>query len=486
MGRDRRHPSGPGRLAHWLPTLLVLLLLGAAVGAHRYDVGERYLGWRAPEAQTGPATVAPPAGWVAPDWQAPAPVATAVPVPGALPLDPAAVRAALAPGLAEKALGRRVVAAVGDLAGAGTDYAFGAGAFMPASTTKVLTVAAALEVLGPQTRFSTRAVQGSTPREVVLVGGGDPYLAGTPLTAQEALETYPTRADVVTLARRTAAALPGRGRVAVRYDDSLFTGPADNPRWRADYVPDDIVSPITALWVDSGRSPTGSGRVEDPSYAAAATFAAALERAGVRVAGAPRPGRAPVPATELAAVESAPLADIAEHVLEVSDNEGAEVLAHHVGLAVHGDGSFAGGARGVLDTLHAMGVRTGGDVLHDGSGLSRFNRVSATTLLAVLRRAAAPEAADLRPLLTGLPVAGFTGSLTYRFDRGAPRGRGVVRAKTGTLSGVHALSGLVTDRAGTPLVFVLAADRVRQERSAEAQQVLDELAAALAACRCSR
>lgn len=485
MRRDVRHAGGPGALAHWLPTLLVLLLLGGAVASYRFDVGPRYLGWNGADPGTDPAAVAPPAGVALPDWAAPAPVAAAVPAPRAGTVDPAAVQRALEAGLADKDLGRHVVAAVGGLTGDAPAYTFGDAAFRPASTTKLLTSAAALQVLGPDQRFTTRVVRGATPREVVLVGGGDPYLASKPLTPEEAEEAYPERADVVTLARRTARALDGRRRVSVQYDDSLFTGPTDNPRWRADYVPDDIVSPITALWVDGGRSPTGFGRVEDPSAAAATTFAAALVRAGVKVVGAPTRATAPATPTELASVESAPLADIVEHVLEVSDNEGAEVLGHHVGLTVEGDGSFAGGARGVLATLRSMGIETGADVVYDGSGLSRFDRVSTTTLLGVLRRAAAPDAGDLRSLLTGLPVAGFTGSLAYRFDKGAPQGRGLVRAKTGTLSGTHALAGLVTDRSGTTMAFVLAADRVREVHTLDAQLAIDELAADLAACRCS-
>ena len=484
MRRDAGH-SGPGALAHWLPTLLVLALLGGAVASYRYDVGPRYLDWHGADAATNPAAVAPPAGVALPDWAAPAPVAPAVPAPRGGTVDPAAVQAALARGLADKDLGRHVVAAVGGLTGDAPDYSFGSGSFMPASTTKLLTTAAALQVLGPDQRFTTKVVQGASRREVVLVGGGDPYLASKPLTPAEAEEAYPERADVVTLARRTAAALHGRRPVTVRYDDSMFAGPTDNPRWRADYVPDDIVSPITALWVDGGRSPTGFGRVDDPSAAAAATFAAALAASGVKVAGAPTRATAPADAPELAAVESAPLADIVEHVLEVSDNEGAEVLGHHVGLTVNGDGSFAGGAQGVLATLRSMGIETGADVVYDGSGLSRFNRVSPATLVAVLRRAAAPDAGDLRSLLTGLPVAGFTGSLAYRFDKGAPQGRGLVRAKTGTLSGAHALAGLVTDRSGTTMAFVIAADKVREPKTLDAQLAIDELAADLAACRCS-
>lgn len=487
MGRDRRHsprPRGAGRAAHWGPTLLVLALVAAAFASYRLDLGPRYLPGLSVDPQSAPAAIAPPAGVALPDWADPEPVAEVVPPAERGSVDRDAVAAALAPGLRDEDLGRHVVAAVGDLNGDGPVFSYGEGAVIPASTTKLLTGAAALEALGPAARFETRVVTGATPRDVVLVGGGDPYLASRPPTPEEAATTFPERADVVTLARRVAAAVePGR-RVRVQYDDSLFTGPSDNPRWRADYVPDDIVSPITALWVDRGASPSGYGYADDPSATAADAFATALRAAGVRVVGTPTRTTAPAGAREIASVTSTPVTDIVERVLEVSDNEAAEVLARHVGLAVDGDGSFEGGSAAVLATLRSLGIDTGSDVVHDGSGLSRLNRVSAATLVQVIQAAAAPANPTLRPVLTGLPVAGFTGSLAYRFDTGATAGPGRVRAKTGTLSRVHSLAGVTTDREGNAMAFVVAVDRARDEDKLDAQEAVDRLAGDLAACRC--
>jgi D-alanyl-D-alanine carboxypeptidase/D-alanyl-D-alanine-endopeptidase (penicillin-binding protein 4) len=482
VGRDRRHPAGRGTAAHWLPTLLVLVLLGGAVAAYRFEWGPRYLGWYGDDVTQDPAAVAPPAGLELPAWPDPAEVATAA-QPTSL-VRATAVGSALADGLTDKTLGRHVVAAVGDLGGDGPVWTHEDDQFMPASTTKVLTTTAALAALGPDTTFTTRVVAGRNPREVVLVGGGDPYLASRPLTPEEERTTYPERADVVTLARDTARALAGRKRVRVAFDDSLFTGPTNNPQWRADYVPDDIVSPITALWVDRGASPTGFGRSDDPSSTAAATFADALEQAGVKVAGEPTRGRAAAGADTLASVESAPVSQIVEHVLDVSDNEAAEVLAHHVGLAVSGDGSFVGGAAGVLSTLQSLGIETGTDVVYDGSGLSRHNRLSPATMVQVLQVAARADRPDLRPMVTGLPVAGFTGSLADRFASADVAALGDVRAKTGTLSGVSSLAGLVTGADGTQMVFVLAVDKTGRARESDVEAALDGLAADLAGCRC--
>lgn len=483
-GSTRRRGGVRRRALAWLPTVVVLALLAAGVGAYRFEWGPRYLPGLAADPVTEPEAVLPPVGLDLPAWSIPAPAAAAADTSAPIAVDK--VAAAVAPLLADPDLGRHVVGAVTSLAPGSEVWTSGDGRYVPASTTKLLTLGAALATIGPDRTFSTRVVRGDAPREVVLVGGGDPLLASKPLTEAEAAATYPARADITTLALEAAAALGGRGRVKVRFDDSLFSGPSNNPAWRRDYVPDGIVSPITALMVDSGIEPDGEGRSDDPSLAAAEAFAAALTAAGMKVAGDPERVVPPAGAEELAVVESAPLGEIAERILDVSDNEGAEVVGHQVGLATSGTGSFEAGAAGVLATLGGLGVVVTGDEVYDGSGLSRRNRVSTTTLLSLLQRAAGPDGAALRQLVTGMPVAGFTGSLTYRFTEGPAVARGLVRAKTGTLTGVHALAGIAVGRDGEPMAFVFAADRVGDEDKYDAQAAIDRAAAALAACRCSR
>ena len=465
--------------------LLVLVLVGGAAAFWRFDLGARWFAEDAPDPRTEPAAVAPPEGIDVPEL--PEPEAVAGPADGGrLVVD--AVRRALAAGLADRDLGRSVNAAVAPLTGRpGPAYDVGDGSFRPASTMKLLTTTAALATLGPDHRFATTVV--GRGRTLTLVGGGDPLLQRVPGEPGD----YPVRADVQTLARETAAALRERdGRraaqqpVRLAYDASLFSGPTVNPFWRADYVPDDIVSPISALWVDEGIAANGFERVADPAADAAAAFAAALGRQGIRVQGSPTSGRAPAGARELARVSSPPLSEVVELVLEISDNEGAEVLAHHVGLAAADDGSFAGGVAGVRQTLAGLGVPLAGAVIRDGSGLSRDNRLRTDTLIELLRVAAGDDHPDLRAALTGLPVGGYTGSLVVRFDDAVPAGVGRVRAKTGSLTGVRSLAGIVVDRSGTPLAFVLAADRLRLFDTLDAEQDLDNLAALLGACRCSR
>lgn len=489
--REVRHSGGTARhwLSVWVPTLLVVALLAAGVGAYRFEWGPRYLPWLAADPVTEPEQVLAPAGLDLPDWSAPTAGTTAIDPsadPGAATgIDPAKVAAAVSADLADPDLGRHVVAEVAPLAPGSPSWTSGDGRYLPASTTKLLTLGAALEALGPDHTFTTRVVRGERPRDLVLVGGGDPLLASRPLTLAEAESTYPARADVTTLALEAADALGRGGRVRVRFDDSLFTGPGENPAWRRDYVPDDIVAPITALMVDGGDEPDSDLKQDEPSLAAARVFADALRAAGLRVAGEPRRVVAPVGAEELASAESAPLSQVVERILDVSDNEGAEVVAHQVGLATSGSGSFEAGAAGVLDTLAGLGIDVGADEVYDGSGLSRRNRVATSTLIGLLQHAAGSEGETMRSLLTGMPVAGFTGSLTYRFAEGPPVARGLVRAKTGTLTGVHALAGIAVGRDGVPMAFVLGADRSPPDARYDAQEALDRAAAALAACRCS-
>jgi len=378
------------------------------------------------------------------------------------------------------------VAGVEALGSGSVVYRHGQGAVAPASTMKLLTAVAALQALGPAHRFSTSVVATPQSQRIVLVGGGDPLLGRSPAPAG----SFPPRAALDTLAARTAESLKalGRSKVRVGYDTTLFSGPALDPHWEPSYFADDVVSRISPLWVAEGRrSAGGEDRSVNPAADAAAVFVQALERRHIAVVGRPGPAVAPPTSSgggRIAVVRSAPLATVVQHVLEVSDNEGAEVLARQVAVAQGEPASFAGAARAVRSVLARLGISTRGDLIYDGSGLSRHDRLRPATLLAVIRTAAADDRPGLRSALAGLPVAGFTGSLTGRFVKD-PAGRGTVRAKTGTLSGVDGLAGTVTTRDGALLGFVAIADRVRRDETLEARAALDRLATALARCDCA-
>ena len=470
-----------GRLFRRLTAGLVVLVLLLAAASFQFDLGPRWFGFDYPSPVTEPAEVAPPPGLSLPEAAPVSAVAEAVEEPDA---DPDAVRRAVSRLEHSKKLGRDVAVAVMQLSDGEVLHRVGPDRVTPASTMKLLTSTAALAQLGDAHRFRTTVVTGARRGQVVLVGGGDPLLARKPLPLDEA---YPARADVQTLARATARALRdiGRTRVRLGYDATLFSGPAVSPDWEPSYVPDNVVSPISALWVDEGREPDSYVRSDDPALAAAQAFARALENNHVRVLGGPQPRTADPEATELAAVESAPLDQVVQHVLEVSDNEGAEVLARQAAVAAGEPASFSGAAEAVATTLDGLGVPTGRDRILDGSGLSRDDRLRPETLLRVIETAASPDHEELRAVLSSLPVAGFTGSLTSRFDTGDPAGLGAVRAKTGTLTGVHGLAGTVTTADGALLGFVAVADRVRLPNTLSARATIDRLAAELAACTCA-
>lgn len=463
---------------------MVALVLVLALGGGLYLTGEgerlgERLGLLGPDPRSEPELVEPPSGL---DLPSPASPRAVAPPADEGALAPGAVRRAVDRLTRARKLGPRVAVVVSGVDGPPA-YDRGPGVVTPASTTKLLTVAAALQVLGVDHRFETTVQRQG--RSLVLVGGGDPLL----MPAPGGEVTYPEeRADLRTLARDVAEELRRdgrRGRFTLRYDATLFAGPSVSPQWRDDYIADDVVTPISPLWSDEGRVPGGYGaRVDDPARDAASIFAGHLKRAGVRV-GNPRPGSVPASAEVVARARSAPLGAVAQHVLETSDNDGAEVLLRHVALGSGQPGSFAAGVRSARRVLQDVGVGfPRATRWYDGSGLSRKNRLATSTLLDVL--SVSLDEPTLSRVTAGLPVAGFSGSLSDRFDVRSAPGLGRVRAKTGTLTGVSGLAGVVRSADGEAMLFVALADRVKEANTLEARAKLDQIAAALAACRCAR
>lgn len=350
----------------------------------------------------------------------------------------------------------------------------------PASTAKLLTAVTALTALGPNATISTTVVDAGS--SIVLVGGGDPTLT----TSRVRGSTAPSLDQLATV---TAAALTKAGRTSVtlRFDDSLFSAPTTSPAWPATYVSSGVVSPVTALRVDGGRvRPTNDARVSDPSTVAAQRFAAALSARGIAVKGAVKRVVVPQGSARIASVQSAAVSDIVEQMLTTSDNDTAEDLAHLSGVALGTGGSFVGGAAATQQVLSRLGILTTGLKLQDGSGLSRTDVASSRTLAGALVAAADLTQPTLRSTLTGLPIAGFTGTLTKRFDTSTTQqARGVARGKTGTLTGVTSLAGMVVDRSGHALVFVVMADQVPAGGTLAAQAASDRIVAVLASCGCS-
>ncbi|HZC39755.1 MAG TPA: D-alanyl-D-alanine carboxypeptidase/D-alanyl-D-alanine-endopeptidase [Streptosporangiaceae bacterium] len=420
--------------------------------------------------------------------------------PHAAPPDGRGLAAALGKLAGAPALGKHVGIAVTDIGSGSVLYSRGGGSpAVPASSQKLVTAAAALAALGPSARFTTRVVRGQGD-SLILAGGGDPTLAAGHPPASD----YPRPATLASLATATARWLRSRHQTTVRlgYDGSRFTGPAMAPGWTGSYITTGNVTPISALEVDQGRL-TGSGKPQDadipgnfrarsttPAADAARSFSALLTADGITVTGPPAPARPPAGAARVAAVRSPELAAIVAWMLRESNNVIAEDLARQVALRRHYPASFSGGAAAVTAQLRRLGV-TSGLHLVDGSGLSPRNRIAPDALARVITMAAQPARpgrSGLRPIIAGLPVAGFSGTLApgqSLFGGFGPAALGMVRAKTGNLTTVASLTGVAVARSGELLGFAFMADKIPSGGLGSATTALDRLATALAGCGCS-
>jgi serine-type D-Ala-D-Ala carboxypeptidase/endopeptidase (penicillin-binding protein 4) len=438
----------------------------------------------------GMLTTAPPPREPAPFPEAPGAVA-APPLAAGLPTldeaapvpDGATVQDLTDALVADQRLGPRVGALVVDAA---TGEALGtSGAttgHVPASTLKVLTAAAALTSPGPHTTLTTRAVLDGLDA-VVLVGGGDMMLAagaGDPTAVNG-------RAGLADLAAQVAGELrlTGRTTVTLRLDDTMFTGPAVSPAVFPGNVTAGYVAPVAALAVDVARldDEEYAQRAQDPALAAAEAFVQALADEGITVSGAPARAPAPSDAPVVGEVESAPLSEIVTYLLQHSDNTITEVVGRVVAIDAGLPGSGEGAIRAVRAAVERLGVDLTGAQLADLSGLGDGSVLTPRQLADVVSLLADPDHPRLRPAAVGLPVAGLSGTLDDRFlDNG---GRGVVRAKTGSLPDVATLAGTVVTADDRLLVFALMTDAVPEGGTYGARIILDDFVASLAGCGCS-
>ena len=457
---------------------VVLVLAGGYVAADAYDVVPGVLTTAEPYPEPNPFPEAPGA------------VAAPPLVPGLPTLDAAApVPAAgsvqdLADALAaDTRLGPRVGvlvtdAATGDVLGASGDTV----GHVPASTLKTFTAAAALTSPGAHATLPTRAVL-EGQETVYLVGGGDMMLAagaGDPTAVNG-------RAGLGDLAAQVAGELrlTGRTTVALRLDDTLFTGAAVAPTVDPASVRNGYVAPVAALAVDIARleDEEYAPRAEDPAMSAAEAFVAALAEQGVTVAGDVVRAPAPDDGRTIGEVESAPLSEVVAYLLQHSDNTITEVVGRIVAIDAGLPGSAAGATQAVRTAVEGLGVDLTGATLADLSGLGDGSVVTPAQLDEVVGLLADPEHPRLRPGAVGLPVAGLSGTLGERYLENA--GRGVVRAKTGSLPNVTSLAGTVVTAGDRLLVFSLMADAVPDGGTYGARLIFDDFVASLAECGCA-
>jgi D-alanyl-D-alanine carboxypeptidase/D-alanyl-D-alanine-endopeptidase (penicillin-binding protein 4) len=344
-----------------------------------------------------------------------------------------------------------------------------------ASNTKLFTTSAAIDRLGADARLETRVwasgfgaepppapgagpVSNSPPNDGVvegslyLVGGGDPALGSGSFAKRNNIPVTKLKQLAVEVRRAGVEKVEGKLRVDTSvFDRKRGTGVSGWSRY---------IGPLSGLTYNSGL---GGG---DPARTAGLAFERLLRRQGVRVRGVAR-GQAPRELRDgppTATVRSLELARLVDETNETSNNFFAEMLLKRLDAGKGGArGSTRGGARRVRSFASGLGSNVRA---RDGSGLSRANRASPHAVGKLLAGMLDHDGGEA--FADSLPVAGREGTVSHRMRGTAAQGR--CRAKTGTLTGVSALSGYC-DTGGRTIVFSIlmngtdvGAARVIQDR----------------------
>lgn len=312
-------------------------------------------------------------------------------------------------------------------------------ALVPASNLKVLTAAATLDLLDPGSRLTTRFLTDGAPTDgnvvrgnLYMVGGGDPLLSTDAYLDQLPNGRQPAT-DMAAIADQIAATGIREVTGSVVGDESRYDAVRTVEAWPQRFVSQGQVSPLSALVVDDSWAP-GIGVRSDPAVHAASVLTELLEDRGIDVAGTPASGIAPPDASALVEVDSLTIAELVDQGLRFSDNTTMELLVKEIGLQTSGTGSTAAGLEAVRGWVAGTGLPADGLVIDDGSGLSEENRLTCALLSKVLET----EGSD-GVVAEGLARPGEPGTLDDRLLE--PELRDRVRAKTGTLRPVTALSG---------------------------------------------
>jgi D-alanyl-D-alanine carboxypeptidase/D-alanyl-D-alanine-endopeptidase (penicillin-binding protein 4) len=388
---------------------------------------------------------------------------------------------------------------------------------MPASTLKVVTLAAAAERLGWGYSYETRIladgpIAGDTVSgNLVIVAGGDPsltrrtldlwaaqlkglgiravkgtvladssrfagpwlgtgwswddlaYYYAAPVTAAQFHE------NSVDLTLRPGPA-PGSppvyeltppGISGLRIENRMTTGAATaQAEFTAQRAPNSPVVVIEGVVPARSRPVTHALSVHDPVRFLAAAFAEALFDGGIAVGSAPPQdanadsARDYSTVTPLLTYHSDPLRDLARRFLDVSQNQYGETFLKTMGVQA-GTPTFDGGVKAVESVLMSWDIPVDGTVLRDGSGLSRYNYVTPATLVRVIEHMYR-EPLHREPFLSALTVAGRTGTIAGRLRNTAAAAN--ARVKDGSMAGVRALCGVVNTARGEPLAFAILAN----------------------------
>jgi serine-type D-Ala-D-Ala carboxypeptidase/endopeptidase (penicillin-binding protein 4) len=353
---------------------------------------------------------------------------------------------------------------------------------IPASNMKILTAYAALEMLGPDYRFVTSIQARSEPDDngkisgdLYVIGGGDPVLMTDAYAAVQPPKDSLIRTRAEDLADLTHAAnvvdiTGGIQVVETRYDEERAVS-----TWSDRFIEQSQAGPLSAALLDDGfegfktayagqevPDPPPLPRADEPAELFAKNFDDLLEALGVRIFGSPgESDEPPADLIELTSISSPPIVDIVEQMLVNSDNTTAELLLKEIAVVGGSVGSTTAGAIAVRELISASGLPNGGVFNEDGSGLSESN-----TLTCALVHATLDDPAHKSELRDAMAVAGESGTLADSFIGSAFEG--ALRAKTGFLATVSALSGYyVTDR-GVEVTFSLIVNTADENPISEA------------------
>jgi D-alanyl-D-alanine carboxypeptidase/D-alanyl-D-alanine-endopeptidase (penicillin-binding protein 4) len=227
-----------------------------------------------------------------------------------------------------------------------------------------------------------------------------------------------------------------------------------------------------------GRTPVFLMSLEDPAEYAAMALKRALEDRGITVDGTVRathqlPGEEPresAAGIEVARRESAPLLEDLRITDKVSQNLHAELALRAVGKARRGEGSFEASFEEMKAFLEELGITDEQYTFRDGSGLSRQNLITPSTMMKLLLHMWRGPYRE--QWLSLLPVAAQDGTLNNRFAETAAAGR--VFAKTGSLSHVSALSGYLKRNDGTWTAFSILVNNYNA-RTVEVRGLMDRI-----------
>jgi len=362
--------------------------------------------------------------------------------------------------------------------------------FTPASNTKLFTGAFALAKLGSNYRFhsSVRAAAepdaaGIVHGSLTLVAGGDPTLSGRVYPHQSCHKT----GDAGPALRELAQHVAGRGVKRIEGDivgdDTRYPYQPYGPEWTVDDTQEGGEAPVSAWMIDDNVTGSGDDErgVRDPALAVAGRFRQALLDAGIEVQGQARARHRlpnnPLPETagavELASRTSPPFNQILQMMEKCSVNLHAESLLLEAAYQVHGDLLSRSQALDDARSFFASkGVPADQFEFHDGSGLSHANMVTPAAVTALLL---AIQSAPWRDsFLQALSIGGVDGTLEHRFA-GDPAAQ-QIRAKTGTLRHVAALSGY----AGHRFAFSILVNQFFPGEHAAVVKAIDTIAVEIA------